>query len=273
MRVSVFCCQHKKYSKYDFDCVRYVQVGKALSKSDLGIIGDDTGDNISDKNPYFSELTATYWIWRNCSDDVVGLVHYRRFFNLSDKSHKVVLNFKKLSVLELDCGRISQMMEDCDVILPKQYCFLNKAGKHYEKGWYANDMRIVMRCIKEKYPDIYPYAVECMNKRWGYCFNMLIAKKSLFDEYASFLFGVLFEVEKEIQPELDSRNSYQRRAYGFLAEHLMTIFMTYKRSACGVRIIERQVSNCFENGFSEAFDFFRREVKFGVQDIFGIRRG
>ena len=29
------------------------------------MIGDDTGDNISDKNREYCELTGIYWIWKN----------------------------------------------------------------------------------------------------------------------------------------------------------------------------------------------------------------
>jgi hypothetical protein len=42
-----------------------VQGGKAISDIDLGIQGDDTGENISAKNPYYAELTILYWAWKN----------------------------------------------------------------------------------------------------------------------------------------------------------------------------------------------------------------
>ena len=55
-----------------------LQVGKSIS-IDLGYQGDDEGDNISDKNKSFCELTGQYWLWKNVTCDYIGIAHYRRF--------------------------------------------------------------------------------------------------------------------------------------------------------------------------------------------------
>jgi hypothetical protein len=49
---------------------------------------DDTGDQISMKNPYYCELTGAYWAWKNLDADLVGLVHYRRYFSVQPRSYR-----------------------------------------------------------------------------------------------------------------------------------------------------------------------------------------
>ena len=56
-----------------------VHVG-AAGKKDIGYTPDNTGENISTKNPNFCELTGLYWAWKNLDADYLGLVHYRRYF-------------------------------------------------------------------------------------------------------------------------------------------------------------------------------------------------
>lgn len=54
-----------------------IQVGAVYNK-DLGIQKDSDGDNISVDNPYCSEMSAMYWIWKNVDADYKGLFHYKR---------------------------------------------------------------------------------------------------------------------------------------------------------------------------------------------------
>lgn len=54
-----------------------------FTKNELPYIGDDTGDNITQKNKNYCELTAMYWIWKYDSSKIVGLCHYRRYFTVS----------------------------------------------------------------------------------------------------------------------------------------------------------------------------------------------
>ena len=57
-----------------------IQVGTALSGNELeGMLHDNEGDNISDRNKTYCELTAQYWAWKNDDADYYGFFHYSRY--------------------------------------------------------------------------------------------------------------------------------------------------------------------------------------------------
>ena len=85
---------------------------------------------------------------------------------------------------------------------------------------------MVLEIIREKYPEQYETADRVLHTyTQGYYANMVIAKKAVFDAYAKWLFDILFEVEKRIQKDVETRDSYQQRVYGFLSERLMTVYV------------------------------------------------
>ena len=59
-------------SHKDFDAPQlpgYVPILAGAVKNHASIeVKDNTGDNISAKNPGFCELTAQYWVWKNRDD-------------------------------------------------------------------------------------------------------------------------------------------------------------------------------------------------------------
>lgn len=79
MDIKVIVAAHKPYRMPQDSMYVPLHVGRALDDQDLGWQGDNTGDNISLKNPYYCELTGLYWAWKNLKADAIGLVHYRRF--------------------------------------------------------------------------------------------------------------------------------------------------------------------------------------------------
>ena len=65
MDTKILVAAHKKYWMPDDSVFLPIQVGAALHPA-LGYIPDNTGENISAKNPNYCELTALYWagkIW------------------------------------------------------------------------------------------------------------------------------------------------------------------------------------------------------------------
>ena len=228
MNCKLFVCCHKPSFIPKDEIIEPIHAGKSLSRFELGIKGDNTGDNISEKNPYFCELTVTYWIWKNVKADIVGLMHYRRFFNFKNneqKFYKFPSDF--LQQYGICKENISEILCEHDIILPKKTPKIKTSTyEYYKKEHCIKDLDLVLQIIKKKYPDIYVRTNDILKKNSQiYPTNMLICKKELFDKYAEWLFSILFELEEEIQKNVEQRTPYQQRAYGFLAERLMAVFI------------------------------------------------
>ena len=88
--MSVYVITHKKFNMIPQENYKVLLVG-AYRGHVYGDCFDDAGDNISEKNANYCELTGVYWLWKNLQkDDYVGIVHYRRLFSRSfSKSKKL----------------------------------------------------------------------------------------------------------------------------------------------------------------------------------------
>lgn len=137
-----------------------------------------------------------------------GLCHYRRHFWLSEQQRNSLVNSDIDAVLTIPVFNNPSVY---DVY----------AEDHIEQDWI-----IMMDEIKKQSPEYYDAAQSVASGNWYYAYNMLIARRDVFDDYCSFLFPILFACEKRIGVKMDR---YQGRYAGFLAERLMTIyFMTHK---------------------------------------------
>lgn len=125
-KICMYIAAHKNFSVPDIEGYTPLEVGAALRDEHFGFIRDNEGENISAKNPFFCELTAYYWIWKNSDADIVGLSHYRRYFS------KYRINPDPRYYLRSD--EIKELMERYDVILPERFYW----RKHDVKsGYYA----------------------------------------------------------------------------------------------------------------------------------------
>lgn len=108
-KVKLLICYHKPAYLLKDNVMTPIHVGRANAKVRMGeenpdyqwlvnnMIGDDTGENISNKNDYYNEMTAVYWAWKNYEElgnpDYIGLMHYRRHF-IFDENITDVVNVK-----------------------------------------------------------------------------------------------------------------------------------------------------------------------------------
>ena len=215
-KITIYVATHKKAEFPKEKIYKPIRVGSVLNSDDFGYQRDDIGENISNKNKSFCELTATYWIMKNDKSDIVGLTHYRRYFFKKHKNNKLenVLSEKE----------IREILKEKDIIVPNStFIIKHNAEKSWEKTHIKKDYDECRKIIAEKYPD-YVEAFEQFSKsRFLYICNMFIARKEIFDEYYKWLFDILFELEK--RTDISNYDDYNKRLFGFMSERLFNVWL------------------------------------------------
>jgi len=251
-KIDIAVCYHKESPIFESDALKPMQLGKTTSKIDLGMRGDDTGDNISEKNKYYAEDTAFYWLWKNSTADIKGIMHYRRFLDLSNpqgQNRNVILEDIKspdvlISELKLKADNISEKMREADILIIKpdniHDYFSGNMEEHFKASHIPEHLDYALEIIKKDFPDIYPIARVVLSGHHGYFTNLVIMKREIFDEYCQFKFAVLAKLERIVDvnlPEIADDWQYTARYTGFVGERLMTFFIEYLRKT-GKEILE-----------------------------------
>ncbi len=191
-------------------------------------------DNISAKNPNYCELTAAYWIWKNDHEnDIVGLMHYRRFLTCSrlSNANKYWLNTKQVECM---------LHNGYDFIAGP--LFKNKPSvKHTLLNTvYEKDYRLLREIFKKIYPGLLCAFDNVFEGKYTYLCNIFIATKKEWDEYYSWLFTIFDEMEKHV--DMTGYNAQEKRLYGYLAERLFTIYViAFNKKVKSFRLIYPRV--------------------------------
>ena len=231
-RVKILVACHKADPNIRQDDIYMpIQVGKALHPElDLGFQCDNTGDNISEKNGSYCELTALYWAWKNLKDvDYIGLCHYRRYFDFSNSDVRANVPLSKTPNRKKEKENLLKYISPKTKITSSPNFYPYSVAVDYAVGHYGGDLKIIYSIINEKFPD-YKTAFEkaIFQSNSGSPYNMCILSWENFNEYCNFLFSLLAEAEKRIS--LTDYDSYQKRVFGFLAERIWNVFITYKKN-------------------------------------------
>ncbi len=214
MTVSIYAITHVPFTPPADPTYIPLQVGRAVHE-DYGYQGDDTGENISDKNQYYSELTGLYWIWKNDhTSDYLGLCHYRRYF--------LTQNGQLMSQKDyLD------ILSSYDVIISRprtgDYDYRTIYGRSHD----IRNLDLTGAVIKELCPDYYETFQTVIHDTLCYVGNLFAAPRAVFCSYCEWLFPIFAALEKRV--DLSGYDDYHRRVFGFLSEQLLIVWIKHNR--------------------------------------------
>lgn len=216
------------------------------------MIGDDTGDNISNLNRQFCEMTGIYWAWKNYdklgNPDYIGFMHYRRHFifkdeNIDHVNTDVVLfdeiDEEYLNTVNMKPDNIQKLIKGYDIIEyapllhPKtvfdQFADLSNPNYNLDFDVWEKSTEI----LKKSNPDYADAANLYLNQNKHIWFNVFIMKRELFFKYAEWIFKLLFELNKQI--DLNLKSVKGKRVLAFIVERFFGIFLTKHSSELKAR--------------------------------------
>lgn len=228
--IKLFVCCHQRCEVPEHPLLIPIQVGAALTKERFsGFLTDNTGENISEKNRSYCELTAQFWAWKNVSADYYGFFHYRRYLYPDMNAHfpyriERAPNIQLLS--RLGYGSFSDWIEQYDLIAPIGENMYISVREHYQNALFhhGKDLEELEGIIKRKFADY----VEPMQRYFSgtvlYFANMFIMQKAVFEDYCQWLFSILAEFDQ--LADTSQYDAQEKRVDGYLAERLFGVYYT-----------------------------------------------
>lgn len=226
--------------------LNYIPVGLKNKNFSNSWMRDNTGENISHKNPFYGEYTFYYWYWKNLLDlkkdnEWIGFCSYREYwgkkknyeFNKLDKIENIVLqsyqpewegfdaiigeplNISGIKFIKaMKYGKMSLLRN------PKAIFF--KSGQtirfHFDMFHGNGNLDKAIEMLPDKDRDDFKYFVRTENSfARG---NMFISKnKEIIQSYFKDVFEWMLKCEKIFGFELSGYS--QIRIYTFLAERFL----------------------------------------------------
>lgn len=219
-KVSIYVASHIATEAINNSCYKIIEVGTVFRDKRYGNVQDDVGDNISEKNKIFAEITALYWIWKNDKNsDILGLCHYRRYLKKT--------KYHALSKFFLDESTILSDLKDFDIILPEKRKTEMTVREHYimNKEIKKNELSVLREIFEETKPDYIPSFDSFFDSHELCLCNMFVTDRKNFDAYCEWLFPILFELEKRI--DVKNYPSKELRICGFIPERLLNIYVLH----------------------------------------------
>lgn len=205
------------------DYVFPIQVGRANADRTIADIVDNIGDNISDRNGNYSELTGLYWLWKNKLISSAELENGENKGDGSDREEceRQYYGFGQYRrMLEFTNDDLLRLIDnDVDVVLPYPMPYEPNIHAHHERYIKKDDWNALLTALAELQPEYSGVFPKILSQPYLYNYNVILAKKSVLRNYCEWLFPILQRTE-----ELTDGKNRSERYIGYMAETLETLY-------------------------------------------------
>ncbi len=213
----IFVVSHRDYVKPPDGNYVSLWVGKE-AQYHLREINELTGDNLSKYNEIINECSALYWIWKNDENPVVGLNHYRRYFESLENPG-----------LPIQMWEIDLILKNFDMVVAKHVWFEIKSVKDQLKTEiceeaYETSYKVLLDIFSNEYSSDEEVFKNVMSGSMFFPCEMFVMKRELLNKYCEWLFPIVFIMIDKIDIK-DEWDSYSRRVIGFWIERLFTVWI------------------------------------------------
>ncbi len=193
-----------------------IQAGAALAEKMIADVKDNTGENISEKNRMYCEMSAVYWVWKNARHDWVGIEHYRRHLLIKPE----------------------MLADDVDVILPLPYiCYPNEAAQ-FRRFISEDVLNALLKALQDLHPDQYEEYHKILYGKYQYTYNMQCSRWEVFDAYCKWFFEITEYMETMADKVPEIRTT---RALSYVAEVLTNIYFMSHQNDLRIRHVEKEI--------------------------------
>lgn len=195
---------------------RSIQAGAALSEKRVAELTDDTGVNISAKNKQYCEMSATYWVWKNTNHAWTGIEHYRRHLLVSPE----------------------MLDNNVDAILPLPYLCCPNTMAQFRRFVSEDVQRALLQALKALHPLEYDIYKEILYGPYQYTYNILCAKRVVFEDYCTWF----FEITEHMETMSDTVSEIETtRALSYVAEALTNLYFMYNQRRWNIRHTGKEI--------------------------------
>lgn len=193
-----------------------IQAGRGIAEKEVAPLGDHTGQSISHKNRQYCEMTAVYWIWKNTQHAWKGIEHYRRHMLITP----------------------AMLTEEVDVLMPYPYICYPDTTAQLLRFIKPEILAIMKEVLKRQHPQQYDAYMQILYGRYQYTYNLVCARREVFDAYCQWFFAITEEMETYGQEVPELLNT---RALSYVAEALTNIYFMSNQKQLRIRHVQREI--------------------------------